>query len=678
MAQPAKRIKTMREFKDALEKERQKDPEFYDFLKDQDADLFESDFSEDGENDEDDISDDDADLSGSDLSGSEEPVTDDEMVVVDEAGESGLLKPKKSYNKSLEQALENMDGVGDSEDDDDEESYKEKTKITLKKSSLNDVKEKLGKKHIPIDVMIDFVEMFKAAAQKSGAPIKKTKYSIVNATDFTTILKLCFEHIPKIFVKDAPLKKGKKVKKRKVVIKSKAMKPIVKEYLANIILLLPEVQENDVLSKLLLHIENLSGILANYPRKSRLLLKALIQIWIEKQESIKAKTLKCILSIVKRIPDELFIFVFKRMYLTYSKIDELKTSDFGQNGKLDSMQEALAELCLLEPMSAYQNAFLYIREMAIKLRTMIQHRKIENTKQIYCKSFTNRLYLWSVVLNRSKNEENLSQLIYPLTQVIIGCCKYADTARLLPFRLHAIKCLLILNQKSRTFSPILRLIGDTLALISNTTVPKKPRTSKNTQKTANVGAKFVESHDLDRVIKFSKSQLSESSYKTATCGKLMEIFVESIERLASSASFLEATHLPILQIKQFCKGEKMTKTRGAGPKRKSDSSLSGIFNEFRQILRKIDEHYVWLDQEKQRAEINLRKCETLVDFEEKIKNSEKNSLLKFCTSWQKLEERKKKVQFKKETKNKKNDNPLPDSDNDEPPKKKKKPAKIMK
>lgn len=90
------------------------------------------------------------------------------------------------------------------------------------------------------------------------------------------------------------------------------------------------------------------------------------------------------------------------------------------------MQRSLIEIYSCNLKLTYEHVFVYVRQLAIHLRNAMNLRKKESFQAVYNWQFVHSLILWSKLLASlvtSSGHESLKQLIYPLTQVIIGTIK---------------------------------------------------------------------------------------------------------------------------------------------------------------------------------------------------------------------------------------------------------------
>ncbi|CAF1002106.1 unnamed protein product [Didymodactylos carnosus] len=141
----------------------------------------------------------------------------------------------------------------------------------------------------------------------------------------------------------------------------------------------------------------------------------------------------------------------KKMYLDY-----LKNCKFTLPTTLpliNFIQRSLVELYSLDPTVTYQHGFVFLRQLAVHLRTATQNKKPENIQRVYNWQFVHALGLWTSVIGVLYNnkEKLIQQLVHPLPELIVGTIRLVPTARYYPLRFHCVRLLIKLAQLTPVF-----------------------------------------------------------------------------------------------------------------------------------------------------------------------------------------------------------------------------------
>jgi nucleolar complex protein 2 len=104
---------------------------------------------------------------------------------------------------------------------------------------------------------------------------------------------------------------------------------------------------------------------------SKKLLKSVLDRWSEHPDlDIKGAAFRNIREMALKVPFPFVNSCLKGVYLNY--VREAKFFNPSTTQKIEFMAECVVELYLLDPILAYQHAFVYIRQLAIHLRNFIQ------------------------------------------------------------------------------------------------------------------------------------------------------------------------------------------------------------------------------------------------------------------------------------------------------------------
>jgi len=219
---------------------------------------------------------------------------------------------------------------------------------------------------------------------------------------------------------------------------------------------------------LLSHLEPYIPLLAPLPRLVKGVLRVLLSIWsrdITGEEDVlnaRAYVFLRIRQIALQLPGTAMDETMRSIYLSYARNCRNYTE---MNAKtVMFMIECTIQIYKLDSSMAYQHAFLFVRQLALHLRTAIIKKSTEKTKELVSWQFINCLRLWTHVMCAMQDHSELGQLIYPLVQVISGVLLAAKSAIGVPLRYHLVEFLQLLAAYSQHFIPNFRTLLEVLEM----------------------------------------------------------------------------------------------------------------------------------------------------------------------------------------------------------------------
>ncbi|KAK3105217.1 hypothetical protein FSP39_020001 [Pinctada imbricata] len=475
--------------KQSLNKLKDQDPEFYQFLKNEDAKLLEFSDSEEGD-DESEVSD---------------VQSDDDDDSLDDSVDDGEDDKNKTSRKRKADALKELDDIPSSDEDDDEGIYHKMPKELevasnsededsddVEEDSEDDKKKKKSKQkkkkagtlvtmsHIKswskelqtkptVGLVKDVISAFKAAVQKAGSEGEVIKYRVEGNSVFNGIIRMCLSHMAPCLYKIMGLPALTDLQKPTLPTKQnkkwRELRVEVKMYATDLLQLLGELSEASMLNVILKHIHRLIAFYACFPKLSKTMMKKMITLWSVGEETTRIVAFLCINRLVLVTQNTLLEPCMKQMYMAYVK--NTKFTSPSTLPLINFMQHSLVEIFAVDFTLTYQFAFIYIRQLAIHLRNAITVKKKENCQAVYNWQYIHCLELWVRLLSAIYPNEALDPLIYPLTQTIIGTIKLLPTAKYYPLRFHCVRCLNTLSVTTSTFVPVLPFLLETLVGLSN-------------------------------------------------------------------------------------------------------------------------------------------------------------------------------------------------------------------
>ena len=258
--------------------------------------------------------------------------------------------------------------------------------------------------------------------------------------------------------------------------------------------ILSEAKESQLVVFVLKALYEYIPYMTPFPRLAETMLKILTSLWsapIDSSEDYQVVRLHAFLRIRQLAMTQPFPFIeecLKKLYLAYAQRAKFATASSVTSAlpTLTFMGNCVVELYSLDYHSSYQHAFIYIRQLALHLRTAMQKKTPEAMGAVYCWQYLHCLKLWVAVLTEacqsddddleglsSSEDQLLRSLIFPLTQVILGTARLIPSTRYLPLRLHCVRLLQQLAAAAEIFLPTTSILLDVFELHELTQPPKK-------------------------------------------------------------------------------------------------------------------------------------------------------------------------------------------------------------
>ncbi|KAG6460873.1 hypothetical protein O3G_MSEX012265 [Manduca sexta] len=481
--------------KKSLEKLKKIDPDFYNFLEENDENLLNFD--------------------------------------VDEGEESD----KESDNENEDDTVHKpgpITGDSDESDFEAEDAKPVKGRVTLKmvEQWQTDLQ---SEDKIKLSTLTSVIKAFNAAmvrvTSEDGA--SKGEYKVEGSSVFNAVIQMCVLYLPGAIKKYLGMEQsGKDPQKCKHFVK---IKSYLVAYLNDLLKLLSGVSSENILTVLLKHLHQMSNYVACFTRIAKQSLKKLIILWSTGDETVRVLAFLCILRITRNQQTALLDIVLKAMYMTYVRNSKFVSPTTWPG--INFMRRSLVEMFSLDLNVSYQHVFLYVRQLAIHLRNAIVVQKIENRQAVYNWQYINSLHLWADLVSATSNKPQLQPLVYPLVMVIMNTIKLVPTHQYYPLRFHCVEILITLSKETNTFIPILPFLVEILSFDFN-------------KKHKKVSMKPL---DFNCILRLAKSQMMENGFKDAVIERLYGLLLEYMANESHSIAFPDLSLLAVIQLKNFLK-----------------------------------------------------------------------------------------------------------------------------
>ncbi|CAO3649045.1 unnamed protein product [Cunninghamella echinulata] len=513
--------------KKEMEELKKRDPEFYKFLEKEDADLLNFGMSDDDEEEEEE----------EEEEGDNEMDDDDE----DEDEEDDDDKQQQKKHRNEDKNIFNDEGL-----------------IIVTKTLLAQWIDKIEKNN-NIKATKCLFSAFKTATRMADEEAQEKidfTYKIIDSTVFNNVLTSTMRLAPIIFNKHLQSKSTDA--SPKTSHQWSFWKTVVKTYLNNLLHLLKSLTDSNMQYLAIREAEKCTVYWTCYDKMAKEYLKILLNCYsghgstdnVRIQSFLAIRTLASSKIVTKNNNGESYLDIcLKNIYLTF--VRSSKMTNVHTLPAINLMRNLAVELFGLDETLSYQQAFVYIRQLAIHLRGAMQTKTSETHKTVYNWQYIHCIDFWSNVLSTycqpkedDDEESPLKPLIYPLTQVALGTIRLIPTAQYYPLRFHILRSMASLCEATKayiTLTPYILEVLDSPELKNKA----KPSTAKPL--------------DWDIHLRAPKPYLRGRIYQDGILDQVVELLEANFKPYYHHISFPEMIIPTIVTVKRFVKKSKNAK-----------------------------------------------------------------------------------------------------------------------
>ncbi|EFW99414.1 ribosome assembly protein [Grosmannia clavigera kw1407] len=570
--------------KAAMEALAEKDPEFYQFLKENDPEAL--DFDED------------ADLAEIDeLSpGEEEDEDDSDEDASDEEGEA-VKRPRKKQKKAKAAAAA---APVDNE---------------LTRAMVSKWRASMAETY-SLRAARQVVLAFRSAAHLNEKDAdddgSAQRYSIKSPAVFHEILMAALEQVPLVLQHHVPVKESAahRVYVPTETKKFKTLSLLVRSFAASVLHLLGTLSDDGTLKLTLSALTPLLPYLLSFRKLLKHVIKTVVAFWAQPASSETTRiTAFLVLRRLVVIGDKgVREAVLKATYL--GLVQGCRTTNANTLAGIHLMKNSAAELWGIDPAIGYTTAFAAIRQLAIHLRNSIVHNQNNAFRVVYNWQYVHSLDFWSVVLaehcsplreaegHSGGSGSQLKLLVYPLVQVTLGAMRLIPTAMYFPLRFQLFRSLLRVSRATGTYIPLAPLL---LEVLSSAEMKKGGRSA---------GAD-VKELDFAVAYKAPKSYLRTTVYQTAVGEQVVELLSEYFALWATSIAFPELALPVVIMLKRWLKearkrGGSSSSSHGRGGKGSGYRPNSKVIAGLVLLVQKLEANAKFIEDRRARVDFAPR------------------------------------------------------------------------
>jgi nucleolar complex protein 2 len=480
-----------------LEALKEKDPEFYKYLAENDAELLG--FADQGN-----------------------------LSEVDELSESEEATPRKKKKTA--------------------EPSEDATSKTLKLSLVEQWQKSMSEQH-SLRATRQAVLAFRTAVAVDEEENQVRRYTISDRDVYHQVLVTALQHVPPVLNHHLPIKETASGKMR-VSLDSKKFKtltPLIKSYVSSVHRLLENLTDAATLKLTLSSLEPMLPYLLQFRKLLKVLMKTVVEHWSDSANTEATRiTAFLVLRRLMVIGDAgIRESVLKATYEGLIK-GSRNTSIHTLSG-VNLMKNSAAEIWGIDQNVAYTTGFNFIRQLAIHLRSSITHPTKDSYKTVYNWQYVHSLDFWSRVLSahcdslveaKAGKQSALRPLIYPVVQITIGAMRLIPTAQYFPLRFQLTRALLRVSLSTGTYIPLSSAL---LEVLNSAEMRKPPKAS--TQKPL----------DFATCIRAPKSYLRTRVYQDGVAEEVSELLSEFFVLWAKNIAFPELSLPAVVMLKRWLK-----------------------------------------------------------------------------------------------------------------------------
>ena len=314
----------------------------------------------------------------------------------------------------------------------------------------------------------------------------------------------------------------------------------IKAYLKSLLVLMRNIQDVNMQRIVFVHVEKLIPYLARFQSVAQGLAKEITRVW---KSSLDSDTvLHAFLTLRAMAVDLPAWFIHKVLKLAYLGFVSVSAFHTGHDvWRPVLLRNCVVELFTLNVEATYEHGFVYIRQLAILLRGALTGAGQKGRGGVLCWQFLESVRVWVQLMGTAAGKtEVVSELVYPLCQIIIGALSLTFSNRSIPFQLAMAQELVVLEEGTGVLAPVPTSL---LAILSSEAIASKTLKSM---------AKAV---DLTTRLRVDKAFSQTRAFKTSVVDAILRLLTRHFYVHGASIAFPELAFPVLTVLRKFRKNK---------------------------------------------------------------------------------------------------------------------------
>ncbi|EAS32030.3 ribosome assembly protein Noc2 [Coccidioides immitis RS] len=429
---------------------------------------------------------------------------------------------------------------------------------------------------------------FRTAAYVDEEDAQDRRFNISDPDVYHQVLVTALEHVPKVLNHHIPVREtaGRKVRVSMDSKKFKTLTPLIKSHTSSIHQLLTNLSDAAALRLTLSSITPMLPYLLQFRKLLKVIIKTVVGHWSDSSNS-EATRISAFL-VLRRLmvigDAGIREAVLKATYEGIVKGS--RSTTVHTLAGINLMKNSAAELWGLDQDIAYTTGFTSIRQLAIHLRSSITNPTKDSYKTVYNWQYVHSLDFWSRMLSahcdsmteaKAGKQSVLRPLIYPVVQITIGAMRLIPTAQYFPLRFQLTRALLRLSLATGTYIPLASVLLEVLLSSEMKTPPK---------------ASTLKPLEFSTCIRAPKTYLRTRIYQDGVAEEVSELLSEFFVLWTKNIAFPELSLPVIVMLKRWLKE---VSSRSLGNKNVKINQMFAL------LVQKVEANSRWIEERRSKV-----------------------------------------------------------------------------